>query len=30
MCFSPVASFVTAGLTGAIGVVCLTRVTPPA
>lgn len=29
MCFSPVASFVTAGLTGAIGVVCLARVNHP-
>jgi len=29
MCFSPVASFVTAGLTGSIGLVCLTRVSHP-
>lgn len=29
MCFSPVASFVTAGVTGAIGLVCLSRTTSP-
>jgi hypothetical protein len=29
MCFSPLASFATAALTGAIGLVCLTRVTQP-
>ena len=29
MCFSPEASFTTAGLTGLIGIVCLTRTTSP-